>query len=282
MSITVNPSLETLRLEALANPFEMLNPVVKAHLSAFTKSTAETMRSSSIKLLSLTKLHKTNNTLKYTVVKQQLSKSDYIEHTDIMLPIPTGLNIPLVDYIDLLSSAWVMSRDFAEKTIKYADEYVSTIIAYPGRMGHLEENSMVEVIPFHTDKIEAVKLTLDNAFEKTKPRQERCYGDLFARDKDFLDTVETYFQLSRDYGTRDNKTLVNRVNQLAEKSSLLHTRIKQGKLDITTKTAENLSRVLDLTAMEVEFYAAISQLIEEIMAKFSTILEVVNTRLSAS
>ena len=275
----LKPSLETLRLEALANPFEMLNPVVKAQLTAFSKNTSESFRTVGTKLLSLTKIYKVNDTLKFNVVKQQLSKSDYVEHTSIMLPVPEGLNIPLADYIDLLSNAWAMSRDFSEKSIDQVDTYLSTIISYPGRMGIVEETSMMEAIHFSTDKIEATKLTLDKAFDTKKPRQSIPYGELFERDKDFELAGDAIMSLAKDYGTRDNKKLTNKVNQLAEKASLLHTRVKQGKLNITTKTAENIASVLHQSATALEFYAALSQLIEEMISKFVTILEVTDTEI---
>lgn len=280
MDLEFTPSLEAMKLETMANPFAMLNPVVKNHLKAFTKDTAGVLRQTGLKLLSLTKLHKYDLTLQTKVTIQKLNKSDYMDNASYMVPVPLGLNIMYRDYITQLQEAWIVSRDFAEQSIAKVDQYISTVLAYPDRLGVVEENAMVQAITFNTAKIDAYKLGFEKSFDNKHTVEMKPFGEVYSRNKDFEEVSNMVVTLSKDYSNRDNKKLNSLVNQLAEKSSLLHTRVSQGKLNITTQTAEHIATVLSQTAQEVEFYASVSQMIEELLGKYGDVVRTLDQKLA--
>lgn len=279
--LEVKPSLETLNVERLANPFEMINPVVKGQLQEFTKGTSETLRSVGKQILNLAPFKALPKTTMLNLVVHKLEKRDYTVNMDMQLPIPNGLISPLDEYAYLLQESWVVARDFAERSISRVDDYISTIISHPERLGHITETSLIEAMQFNESRIESFKLRMENSFSKTKQSELATFGQLFKRNKDFHSFGEAVILLAKDYDTRNNTQLKNHVDKLSEKSSLLHTKIKQGKININNSTAANIALVLHKTAVEVDFYASLCVLIEELILKFGEMLNSISDDLSA-
>lgn len=276
MDLQLTPTLEAMSLEAKSNPFEMMNSMVKNHLKAFSKETSSQLRSTATKLLSLASITRNDIKLHGKIASNYINKQDYLTNASITLPIPMGLTLSYREYAEILSNAWVLSRDFAERSITQVDQYVSTLLAYPDKLGIVEENSMIQAIKFNTNDISLIKLKLEKAFDTKVNAETRPFGELFERNADFTSTIDTVAKLSNDYANRDNKKLNSQVNQLAEKSSLLFQRINNDQFNAKNKTASNIADVLHHTASEVEFYAAISQLIEDLLGRFDTAVKTIS------
>lgn len=189
---------------------------------------------------------------------QYVEKSSYISMSEVALPVPTGLNTDMLEFLDALELNQGIVDSLVEKCFKPAYTFFATLLATPENLSSVSISSQLGGVQTMEKERNIAKAAVAKCFIKNDRVEYMRYGDLYARHKDFATAQDRFQELSARLTKVPPATLRKYVDDICEVLDRLAVRIKQDPETYATNgiNAKKISDISFELATAAEFYAA--------------------------
>lgn len=192
-----------------------------------------------------------------TTVSKYVEKTNYINLAEVALPIPTGLNTDMLEYLEALEANQSIVDKIMTESFDPAYKWFSLLLASPENLSSVDPLNAAKINLFK-EPIEKAKQGIANCFIKNDRVEYMRYGDLYKRNADYVKTQHEMAELSDRMAKNSPASIRKKVEQICEVLDRLALRIKQDPNVYATNgiKANLISEVAYSLAVIGEFYAS--------------------------
>lgn len=191
-------------------------------------------------------------------LNKYVDASNYINMAEVALPVPTGLNTSMLEYLEALEVGQSLIDQLVEKTLNPAHTWFSILLTSPENLASISGTNKSSGIELFEKQREQAVSAVSKCFLKNDRIEFMRYGDLYKRNKDFLTAQDVYEGLSARLIKTSPKTVRSKVESICEILDKLALKFQQNKHDYETSgvTAKRISDIAYGLAQCAEFYAS--------------------------
>lgn len=248
------------------NPFQMFTPGSKLSFSQITEKTYKGF--TSISKGALTPLASFNPfSSDARLLKGFVDSNDYLDIATINIVVPPGFKGDLLTYTQLLKRMFDIVAKLDEDVLAPVQDAVTQTIGSNKEMGVATIDRYRHKVLFHTNEITEFKTNLQSHFVVGDTNETIRFSKAFTRLRDYVMFNEELDKMGRVLKDSSTAKIAKRVQEISETANLLNMRLKQGKLEhLRDAQAEFVTSLLIQAATEVEFYAALVTMIQQLFS----------------
>lgn len=259
------------------SPFSMFTPEVKFSFSALTESVYKGFTKIT-KTAPLENLGFTPYTNDGKLISEFTDSGSFLDMNSVNIVVPAGFEGSLLHYSNLLLSMFTTLATLDDDVLKPTQEALSQTIGSKQQMGIIAMDTYRRDILLHTQAIDAFKADIKTFFNPESTGEVMKFTEAFDRFKDlelFSKKVAEIISVVNKAPTAD---ISKRIDAISKTANKLNLRVKQGKLEHLRNTqAEFISELLVNAAQEVELYAALLTMIEQLISVHKNLLNHLKT-----
>lgn len=252
--------------EETPNPFQIFTPGSKLSFSQITEKTYKGFNSiGKTTLAPLVSFNPFSSDSR--ILRGLVDGNDYMDLAQINVVVPPGFKDDLLGYAKLLRSIFETVSELDTEVLEPVQQALTQTIGSNKEMGVATIDRYRHTVQFHTDDIAEFKESLKTHFNVDNSAETLRFASAFKRMRDYVVFNEELDQLIKLLKKSNTSAIANKVRDISESSNLLNLRLKQGKLEhLRDAQAEFITSILIQTASEVEFYAALLTMIQQLLS----------------
>lgn len=255
------------------SPFSLFTPEAKFSFSTLTEAVYK----------GFDRINKTtqNVALSFTpytnegrLISEFTESTTFLDTSSINIMVPPGFKGSLLNYSKLLSNMFTVMSHLDEEVLEPTQNALAETVGSNKQMGIITMDKYSRDLLLHTDQIATFKNDLATFFDTDTTNETLKFPAAFDRFKDLEGFTEIIRELQKTIKKAPTADIAKRVEAISKSANLLNLRLKQGKLEHLRNTqAEFISSLLIKASTEVEFYAALVTMINQLFTVHSNMLE---------
>lgn len=255
------------------NPFQIFTPGSKLSFSQITEKTYQGFNTiSKTTLLPLASYNPFSSDAR--MLRTIANSNDYLDMAQINIVVPPGFKSDLLGYARLVHSMFETISELDTDVLEPVQQAMTQTIGTNIEMGVATIDRYRHNVRFHTAEITEFKESLLEHFDVDNTNEVLHLSKAFRRMQDYVLFNEELDKVMKLLKGSNTAAIAKRVSQISETSNLLNLRLKQGKLEhLRDAQAEFITSLLIQASAEVEFYAALVTMMQQLVSVRENITE---------
>lgn len=194
-------------------------------------------------------------------------RRSYSELRNVPAAAPDGFKGNLVDYGHVLVLSVKELDTICKDVLDPFGAWISSKISDPESLKSL--TNALKIPGLHPPKLEAMQKRLDRFFPDKVEVKQPIYGEVIARQKDWMDLNNIVKDLNTTYSNGNYERVQKKLPELSELMTVLSKRLDEDtsvqKYQLSQVTIEQLSAITFQVAQLIEFYGVLRHRSDEFM-----------------
>lgn len=211
-------------------------------------------------------------------LQNDVKKASYISLSEVVLPVPVGLNVPMLEYLDALENGQSIIDRIIPDVFKPAVEFFSLLLATPENLGSVTMSTKAAIKDFEKE-YNVAKDSVSKCFITNDRVEYMAYGDLYARHADYITVQERFEDMSARMSKVPSSDIRQHVENLCGILDRLALRLRQDPETYAVNgiNAKFISEITFSIAVAAEYYASHFFLIQTL----TSVMEESNKKIKA-
>lgn len=189
-------------------------------------------------------------------LQSDVKKSSYISLAEVAIPVPVGLNVPMLEYLAALEINQSIIDDLIPTVFKPALNFFSLLVASPEQLNGVTASTKAAVRDFEKEYQQA-KASIAKCFITNDRTEYMRYGDVYARHADYCTAQERFEGLTARLSKVPASDVRKSVEDICNVLDRLAIRLRQDPdtYAVSGVNAKFISDIAFSLAVAAEYYA---------------------------